>query len=286
LKNILAKYRFITCVFLISIPAMSIAEPVEILLSGVLNADGTDSDNLDGSLIQVSYQADSTDTLATGDGGGPFFHTRTFGFNVSLDITSRPGGYEDLHGAWSDIGVRMLNNFTSSGENDGVRFYRAGGGDVLPEDVLFVDVWDIDFGTDSIFPDREDLPRSPYPPEDLSFFLTLDQDFTKYVISISDVYTSNNGLTFYSINNLTITNVYGVPETPLPDGDINDDGQVNAGDVLAALRIASGLMTASSEQMGHGDVAPLVNGSPAPDDVINAADVFVILRKALEQINF
>lgn len=45
-------------------------------------------------------------------------------------------------------------------------------------------------------------------------------------------------------------------------------------------------MTASSEQMGHGDVAPLVNGSPAPNDVINAADVLVILRKALEQINF
>lgn len=187
LKNILAKYRFITCVFLISIPAMSIAEPVEILLSGVLNANGSDSDNLDGALIQVSYHADSTDTLAT-DGGGPSFHTRTFGFNVSLDITSRPGGYEDLHGAWSDIGVRMLNNFTSSGGNDGVRFYRVGGGGVLPEDVLFVDVWDIDFGTDSIFADSEDLPRSPYPPEDLSFLFTLEQGFTKYVTYTPEVF--------------------------------------------------------------------------------------------------
>ena len=45
-------------------------------------------------------------------------------------------------------------------------------------------------------------------------------------------------------------------------------------------------MTASIEQMDHGDVAPLVNGSHAPDGVINAADVLVIQRKALGVINF
>ena len=83
-----------------------------------------------------------------------------------------------------------------------------------------------------------------------------------------------------------ITNVHGIQETPVPDGDINDNGQVNAGDVLVALRIASGLMAASVEQMGHGDVAPLLDGSPSPDGTINAADILVIQRKALGQLNF
>jgi hypothetical protein len=45
-------------------------------------------------------------------------------------------------------------------------------------------------------------------------------------------------------------------------------------------------MAASVEQMGHGDVAPLLDGSPSPDGTINAADILVIQRKALGQLNF
>lgn len=263
---------------------MCIAEPVEILLSGVLNADGVDSDNLHGSLIQISYQADSADMPATGYAGGSFSRT-SFRFNASIGVTSRPGGYEDLYAEWPDLDIDMVNNFTSSGENDEVQFLRLGGGGVLPENTLYIDPWEIDFGDDGIFPDR-DLPGTPYPPEDLSFLFNLDQDFTKFVTRTPDVYTTIGGFAFYSIDNLMITNVHGIPETPVPDGDINDDGQVNAGDVLVALRIASGLMAASVEQMGHGDVAPLLDGSPSPDGTINAADILVIQRKALGQLNF
>jgi hypothetical protein len=45
-------------------------------------------------------------------------------------------------------------------------------------------------------------------------------------------------------------------------------------------------MTASTDQMEHGDVAPLLDGSHAPDGVMNAADVLVIQRKTLGQINY
>ena len=201
--------------FFLSSPAVSIAEPVEILLSGVLATSGADDDNLDGSLIQVSYQADSTDMPYTGGGSGPFSHTSYFSFNVSIDITNRPDGHEDLHREWPDIDVRLVNNFTSSGENDEARFSRVGGGGLLPEDSLFVETWDVDFGADGIFPDRE-RPGTPYPPEDLSFLFALDQVFTKYVTLTPEVFTSMGGLNFYRIDNLTVTNVHGVPGIPVP----------------------------------------------------------------------
>lgn len=67
----------------------------------------------------------------------------------------------------------------------------------------------------------------------------------------------------------------------IADGDMNLDGQVSAGDVLIAIRIATGLSNPTTEQMERGDVAPLIGGKPNPDGVINTADVLVIQRKAL-----
>jgi hypothetical protein len=98
--------------------------------------------------------------------------------------------------------------------------------------------------------------------------------------------TDNYGFTDNQNSILSYTFNLNVVAVPTPDGDLNLDGQVNVGDVLVALRIASGLMTASREQMDHGDVAPLLDGSPVPDGVINTADILVIQRKVLGQINF
>lgn len=261
------------------------AGPVEILLTGILSANGSDSDNLDGSSIRVSYQADSTDLPLPG-GGGPFSHTNIFDFNVSIDITSRPGGHVDLSGEWPDIPIHMVNNFSLSGENDGARFTRVGGGGILPGVPLYVDSWDIDFGADSIFPDRDELPMSPYPPEDLSFLFNLEQDFTKHVTRTPEVFTSTDGLTFYSINNLTVTNVYGIPGIPVPDGDINNDGQVNVADLLLALRILNNQYTPSLEEQARWDVSPLVSGVPEPDQQNNLGDYLILQRKVLGNISF
>jgi hypothetical protein len=63
------------------------------------------------------------------------------------------------------------------------------------------------------------------------------------------------------------------------DGDINGDGEINAGDVLLATRIATNQLTPTPAQLLRGDVAPLIGGIPAPNGVIDAGDVLVIMRK-------
>ncbi len=74
--------------------------------------------------------------------------------------------------------------------------------------------------------------------------------------------------------------------TPPHDGDINGDGVVNVVDVMLTEQIAMGQLAPTTNQFAHGDVAPLVNGVPAPDGKIDAADVLVIERKALGAVNF
>ena len=64
-------------------------------------------------------------------------------------------------------------------------------------------------------------------------------------------------------------------------GDINEDGTVDISDALKVLRIAVGLESAMAGHYATADVAPFINGSPAPDGVIDIADALVILDKAV-----
>lgn len=61
------------------------------------------------------------------------------------------------------------------------------------------------------------------------------------------------------------------------DGDINGNGVVDMGDALLALRIAFGLNSPGIATVVHANTAP----EGDPDGVINMADVFVILKKAV-----
>ena len=70
------------------------------------------------------------------------------------------------------------------------------------------------------------------------------------------------------------------------DGDINNDGSVNAADLLLATQIALGSKMPTADEMLHGDVAPLIAGVPNPDGVFNTADLLVIQRKVLGLISF
>ncbi len=67
-------------------------------------------------------------------------------------------------------------------------------------------------------------------------------------------------------------------------GDIDDDRDVDAGDILLATGAVLGHITLDSAQLARGNVAPLVGGTPQPPlvDVFNSADVLLILRKALD----
>ncbi|MCK5383045.1 MAG: S8 family serine peptidase [Gammaproteobacteria bacterium] len=71
-------------------------------------------------------------------------------------------------------------------------------------------------------------------------------------------------------------------------GDINNDGAVNAADVLLATRAALGTLTLDSPQLARGNVAPLVSGQPSsmPDDDFNVADLLLITGKATGVMSF
>jgi thermitase len=68
-------------------------------------------------------------------------------------------------------------------------------------------------------------------------------------------------------------------------GDINDDGMVNAADVLVATRAVLGLVDLTNDEAVRGNLAPLANGAPhyppldGPD--LDLADLLLIQRKAL-----
>ena len=69
---------------------------------------------------------------------------------------------------------------------------------------------------------------------------------------------------------------------------MNNDGLVNAADVLLASRAALGDLFLGTAQQEVGRVAPLVNGQPAPlpGVALAAPDVQLITRKALGEISF
>ena len=74
--------------------------------------------------------------------------------------------------------------------------------------------------------------------------------------------------------------------TPYPTGDINGDGIVNISDALLAMQIAVGLVNVTPDELLRGDVAPLVNGAPAPDGVIKIDDALVILKRLVGLVNW
>jgi hypothetical protein len=71
-------------------------------------------------------------------------------------------------------------------------------------------------------------------------------------------------------------------------GDINDDRLVNAADVLLATSAVLGNLELSIDMLARGNVAPLVNGTPNSkfDDDFNLADLLLILRKAVGEVNY
>jgi len=62
------------------------------------------------------------------------------------------------------------------------------------------------------------------------------------------------------------------------NGDINNDGILNAADVLLASRFAIGSLIPDSAQLLRGDVAPIVNNVSVPDGLFNAGDLLIIQR--------
>jgi hypothetical protein len=70
------------------------------------------------------------------------------------------------------------------------------------------------------------------------------------------------------------------------DGDLNNDGIVDVVDILFGQQVLMGSRTLSPDMLDHGDVAPLINGTPSPNGVFDVGDLVVIKRKAIGDIDF
>ena len=71
-----------------------------------------------------------------------------------------------------------------------------------------------------------------------------------------------------------------------PDGNLKGTGVADISDAIRALRIAAGIIAPTADDLFHGDVSPLVNGTPAPDSAIDVSDALVILRKVVGLVSF
>jgi hypothetical protein len=80
--------------------------------------------------------------------------------------------------------------------------------------------------------------------------------------------------------------VHAAPVGADHDGDVNIDGAVDVVDVLWGQQALHETRSLSPAQETHGDVAPLVSGVPQPDGTFNLGDALVILRMALDGLNF
>ena len=119
----------------------------------------------------------------------------------------------------------------------------------------------------------DDQTFAPTVAENGSFSqnLTLSTDKTYNVIVTATDQAGNKATTVQR----------NIIKTSYPSGDINGDGVVDIADALRVLRIAVGLENATLDDYAKADVAPLVNGKPAPDGVIDIADATVILMKVV-----
>lgn len=67
--------------------------------------------------------------------------------------------------------------------------------------------------------------------------------------------------------------------TAVNDGDINNKGIVDIGDVALAKRIQLHMYTPTYDEQARWDVAPIINGKSTPDGNINMSDYLILQRK-------
>jgi len=69
-------------------------------------------------------------------------------------------------------------------------------------------------------------------------------------------------------------------------GDTDDNGVVNAADIVLLMRAVLGLNTLQDDQKARVDIAPVVAGVPAPDNKVTLGDLLVVERILLDQVSY
>jgi hypothetical protein len=113
------------------------------------------------------------------------------------------------------------------------------------------------------------------------------QGDTTWSTKVTGLAVGNNTITITATDLSGVVTPLNVPVTlAFPSGIITGGTTVSAADALKALRIALGVLPQTPADLDNGDVAPLVNGVPAPDGRIAVGDALVILRKVVGLENF
>ena len=81
--------------------------------------------------------------------------------------------------------------------------------------------------------------------------------------------------------NLPIQGIYVANPINQSSGDLDRDGAVTVNDALISLKIAVKLVEPTMDDMNIGDIAPLVNGKPAPDGKFGLEDSLLVLKKVV-----
>jgi cytochrome c peroxidase len=111
--------------------------------------------------------------------------------------------------------------------------------------------------------------------------------FSRWSCTLTGLLPGVNRITVAALDAVSnLTTVSATVERILPDGNFKGSGVADISDALKALRVAVGLVQPSAADLLHGDVAPLVNGVPAPDGRIDIADALTILKKVVGLIHF
>jgi spore coat protein A len=104
---------------------------------------------------------------------------------------------------------------------------------------------------------------------------------------ISDaVGNSNSNLQVPSGFNLADRRLFTVDNISSVSGDLNGDATVDIVDAQSALSISVGLLPATPDMLFRGDVAPMANGRPNPDGIIDTGDALVLLKRSVGLVNW
>jgi hypothetical protein len=59
-------------------------------------------------------------------------------------------------------------------------------------------------------------------------------------------------------------------------GDLDDNGVVDAADIIRLMRAVLGMTTLTDEEKARVDIAPVIAGAPTPDNQVTLGDLVVV----------